>query len=239
MSRYRSLVIILLAFAGANIDAASYISFGRVFTANMTGNTILFGLSFAQRDIPGTLRSGIALIGFILGAIMAEGLLIRSRHPGDLPGAMLVPLLFEVVVLVLILLGWWQSGPVPDRLSIYRLIFLSAITMGSQSAAVRYLHIEGIATTYITGTLTGFSASFMDWLRGKTGLGKNGKLASSPTFQAAFPALQGAVWLIYGLGAVAGGIAAIHLYFLTLLLPIFAILAASLIAYMHSRKSQI
>ena len=38
----------MLTAAAGYVDAVSYLALGRVFTANMTGNTVLLGLSLVQ-----------------------------------------------------------------------------------------------------------------------------------------------------------------------------------------------
>ena len=48
---------------------------------------------------------------------------------------------------------------------IFLLIVLSAFAMGVQSAAVQRLGVPGIATTYITGTLTSLMVDLLGWLR--------------------------------------------------------------------------
>ena len=76
------------------------------------------------------------------------------RHPGaaDVPrgqDAMLTTLSLGRVVI---------DGSEPSGVVVYPLIVLSALAMGVQSAAVRRLAVADVATTYITGTLTGLTA---------------------------------------------------------------------------------
>src|SRR5215210_549077 len=63
----RNAMVVLLSVAAGCVDAVSYLGLGRVFTANMTGNTVLLGLSLGQADWQAALRSGVALAGFIMG----------------------------------------------------------------------------------------------------------------------------------------------------------------------------
>lgn len=46
----RNGLLLALAFAAGYIDALSYLGLGRVFTANMTGSTVLLGIAIAQFD---------------------------------------------------------------------------------------------------------------------------------------------------------------------------------------------
>lgn len=57
----------VLAFATGYIDALGYLGFGRVFTANMSGNTVLLGMALAQLDGDAVARSSLALAGLLAG----------------------------------------------------------------------------------------------------------------------------------------------------------------------------
>src|SRR5260370_13383849 len=63
------------------VDAVSFLSLGRVFTANMTGNVVI--LAFATVRVPGLsiAYSLTALLSFLVGAIF--GGRIRSRPGPD------------------------------------------------------------------------------------------------------------------------------------------------------------
>jgi ethanolamine transporter EutH len=70
--------ILLLTWASGCLDALSYVGLGQVFVANMTGNTVLFGLAIAQGDQLTILRSLTALLGFALGAMCSAFLVERN-----------------------------------------------------------------------------------------------------------------------------------------------------------------
>src|SRR5438270_12610490 len=63
------------------VDAVSYLSLGRVVTANMTGNIVL--LAFATAHVSGLsiARSLTALLAFLVGAIL--GGRVMARGPAD------------------------------------------------------------------------------------------------------------------------------------------------------------
>jgi hypothetical protein len=63
----RNAMLVLLSAAAGCIDAVSYLGLGYIFTANMTGNTVLLGLSLGRAGWQEALRSGVALVGFIFG----------------------------------------------------------------------------------------------------------------------------------------------------------------------------
>src|SRR6478736_4199571 len=61
------------------VDAVSFLSLGRVFTANMTGNIVL--LAFATAHVSGVsiARSLTALLAFLAGAILGGRLMARAN----------------------------------------------------------------------------------------------------------------------------------------------------------------
>src|SRR5437867_7362062 len=69
LPRLSALLLVLTITTGV-IDAISVLGLGRVFTANMTGNTVFLG--FALAGVPGfsPLRSVAALAAFLVGAFV-------------------------------------------------------------------------------------------------------------------------------------------------------------------------
>jgi uncharacterized membrane protein YoaK (UPF0700 family) len=64
----RDLSLLALTWAAGNIDAIGYLGLGRVFTANMTGNTVLLGLHLGQEQGGAALRALVALLSFGSGS---------------------------------------------------------------------------------------------------------------------------------------------------------------------------
>src|SRR5271155_3970156 len=71
----------LLGMTGVTglVDAVSFLSLGRVFTANMTGNIVI--LAFATAHISGlsVARSLTALLAFLVGATLGGRVMARAR----------------------------------------------------------------------------------------------------------------------------------------------------------------
>lgn len=179
--------LLTLALAGGMLDAASYLGLGRVFTANMTGNTVLLAVALVRGSGGDATRAAVALGGFAVGVALGVAALKPSEQAW--PRLATGTLLLESLALGLALAGW-----VVARESLrFELIALSALAMGLQSAVVRGSHVGGVNTTYVTGTLTNAIARLVDRWRGQRE-GPQG------------PSLPGATWMIYGAGAVAGGL---------------------------------
>jgi len=85
------------------VDAVSFLSLGRVFTANMTGNVVL--LAFATAHVSGLsiARSLTALLAFLVGAILGGRVMARANADSQIRFAAQAFLL-EVAFLLLRLL---------------------------------------------------------------------------------------------------------------------------------------
>jgi uncharacterized membrane protein YoaK (UPF0700 family) len=217
-TRTRDSLLLALSFAAGYVDALSYLGLNRVLTANMTGNTVLLAIGLAQLDTDAAVRCSVALAGFLAGAATGAWMVERDQAPGVWPRTVTYALALETAILCLFAAGWQSAGDAPAALPLGILIGLSALAMGVQSAAVRRLEVSGIATTYITGTLTQLVARFMT---PKTRYG------GSPSRHGM---LLCAVWVVYFGGAA---LAAIDLRLSSLiaqLLPIAVILCVVVIA---------
>ena len=184
-------LLLALAFAAGYIDALSYLGLSRVFTANMTGNTVLLGLAVAQFDGDAAARSGVALAGFLMGAAAGAWIVEHDHSESFWPRAVTLALGLELFILVAFAVGWQlASDALPAAIPTAALILLSALAMGVQSAAVHRLQVTGISTTYLTGTLTNLVARLMRRTRRKT----------TPVLENR--AMLAAVWIVYLGGAI-------------------------------------
>lgn len=185
----RNNLVLALTLAAASVDAISYLGLDQVFTANMTGNTVLLGLALARLDAAGAVRSGIALVAFALGAALVALLPGRVADGRLWPSAVTGALAAELVLLAGFAGIWLVVGagaPAPAR-SV--LIAVAALAMGAQSGAVTRLGMRGVATTYVTGTVTSLAT---DVAIGRHGSGRRLRLG---------------VLAVYVAGAIGGGAA--------------------------------
>jgi uncharacterized membrane protein YoaK (UPF0700 family) len=192
--------LLALALAAGAVDAASYLGLGRVFTANMTGNTVLLGVALARGSGGDAARSAAALGGFCLGVVIGVSI-IRGRK-GTWPLSTWEPLVLEAAALAGLLVAWAAVGVGPAR---YALIAVSGLAMGAQTAAARAAPTGGVNTTYVTGTLTNAIARLVEHARLR--LARRASVADRPATGAGAaqgPALPGGVWLTYAVGAVGG-----------------------------------
>jgi uncharacterized membrane protein YoaK (UPF0700 family) len=167
-------------------DAVAFFGFG-VFTANMTGNTVLLGGAIAGRifgRVPGDIGlalPALSLIAFSLGGIAAAVLL---GFRGDLRRRSSALLLAVAALLALTaLLQRWDA---PRTLSV---ALLSAV-MGLQSLLAVRFGVGGVSTTYVTGSIV---HAIDTLLRGAGGDGARSEGRASA-----------GAWALYLTGAFAG-----------------------------------
>lgn len=202
-------LLVFSAWAAGAVDAISYVGLGHVFTANMTGNTVLLGLALGQVQGLASLRSLAALGGFVLG-VAAGALLVEAiSGPEARAAAIRRAVALEGGILAVLAAAWFMAGTEPASGGLYGLIALAAAAMGIQSAAVRRLNVAGVATTYITGTLTGLCAGLVARLRApRPPAGTGGAAPPPPPARGLRP--PAAVLVSYGLGAMASGVILDH-----------------------------
>lgn len=234
-------MLLALTFAAGAIDAISYLGLGHVFTAMMTGNTVLLGLALGQGEVRAALRSIVALIGFSIGVFVGAIIVERDSKPVEWPAAVTDALVFESVILGIFAAISYLFGSA--RLTvIYLLIILLACAMGIQSAAVRRLGVPGIATTYITGTLTSLMVDLLGWLRSMAAPLPVPKTVDRTVDQSSpwMPweqrvGLLAAVVILYCFGALVGGVLESQSPPLASLSPLAALLVVVLNAVIRQR----
>src|SRR5258708_7147202 len=146
----RRICVLLFAWGAGSVDAIMYLA-GRVFTANMTGNAVLLGIAAGQGRSTEAVRSVIALLAFAAGIVIGAVLVGEGGKPKRWT---LVRRAVLVETIILAVFTAVCRAPLESRMVITLMIAVSGLAMGLQSATVKRLNLPGIATTYITGTIT-------------------------------------------------------------------------------------
>jgi len=160
-----TVIAVVLTFASGGVDVAVFARLGNVFASVMTGNIVVFGLSLARGSLSLGLHTGAAVCGYIVGVAL-------GTRPGSPPGRdgasvavarwpsrVTALLLAELALLVSFAVGWEVTGSRPAGAAQIVLLIVVACAMGLQSAAVVQMDLGSVATTYLTGTLTGLVSS--------------------------------------------------------------------------------
>lgn len=200
----REAMLLMLTWAAGSVDAISYQSLGRVFTAMMTGNTVLLGLALAQGEILAAVRSILALLGFVFGVTLGALIVERDETEAEWPAPVTSALAVEALLLAVFAAVWHWTEAAPRAVQF--LIVLLGAAMGVQAAAVRRLGVPGIATTYITGTVTSLFVDAVNWARSSmTGRSKPAPAGEPFAWEQRVGLLAG-VFFVYGLGAFSGAL---------------------------------
>ena len=182
----------LLTLVAGLADAVGYVAMGGVFAANMTGNTVLAGLSLGEGHFDLAAKRLAPLVTFFLGAMIARLLLRLFHRPA-------VPLLIEAALLAVV--GLLPIGREPS-------LMLVALAMGLQASAITHFGGTSVSTVVVTSTLARIAEATLDrmWPTGR------------PLPSVATPRLLALTWIGYLVGAV-GGVLLVGVVHRPLLVP--------------------
>ena len=206
-----------LAFVAGFVDTVGFVGLFGLLTAHVTGNLVLLG---AEVVLPGhgALIKLCAFPAFISGIALARMLVLsRSKRGRAAAGALL---LLQVTFLGASLLVWKIGSPFASGNAPLAIVtgMLAAAAMGVQNAGGR-LAWRGLSpTTVMTGNVTQLVIDLIDRMRGA------GDAELTQRMRRLFLPVVG-----FGVGASAGGFAALHALLAALLLPlvILAVLAST------------
>ncbi len=149
------------------VDAVGFILLSRVFTANMSGNAIHFGMEWGHGQWSRGATRIVAIAAFFAGGMVAEVLHEAGRRRSWPSRGLAATLVAEGVILVAfvaaaaVCLGW-DAGRSANGSALFGLIALGAAAMGAQNASLRRAGRIRIHTTHITGELTQVSREVVE-----------------------------------------------------------------------------
>lgn len=191
-------LLVLLGIASGSADGWSYFGIGHAFVANMTGNTVLLGVSIFHLHTD-FLHPLITILCYCIGTSVGT-LLAHDVEPGSVWSRSVAWSLFlEALLLIGSEIAWIAIGYNPGPRASLILLGCVAAAIGVQSGAMIQLRIPGVVTTYITGTWT-------TMVNGLTllGIGAPRVERDKARFEERF-ALQAIVLVAYFLSAVLTG----------------------------------
>ena len=162
-------LMLALTFSTGVIDAVGYLGLDRVFTGNMTGNVVILGMALAGADDLPVVGPIIALLLFMLGALIAG----RTLRPVAAGWSNRSTVLFALVGLV-ILLAAVPMLVLDDPAEPIKLAVTGALglAMGLQAGAARHIGVKDVTTVVVTSTIVGLAfdskfggASGQQWKR--------------------------------------------------------------------------
>lgn len=227
-------IVLLFTFAAGCVDAITYLAV-HVFTANMTGNAVLLGIYLGQGKGASAAYSLIALIFFIAGVVLGGLLAGEGGDKAKTVTAVRGEVLVETAILAAFAAAFLLPAPREDRTIAFLLIISSALAMGLQSATVKRLHLPGIATTYITGTITNlFFGITQHWGPGsRSGAREVAATGGGSPALKRFHILQAEVFLCYALAALLCGALYTRWPSLVAWLPVVAIAGVAAMMFLN------
>jgi len=162
-------LMLALTFSTGVIDAVGYLGLDRVFTGNMTGNVVILGMALAGADDLPVVGPVIALLLFMLGALIA-GRTLRPVEAGWSGRSTVLFALVGVVILLAAIPMLVLDDPVePIKLAVTGALGLA---MGLQAGAARHIGVKDVTTVVVTSTIVGLAfdskfggASGQQWKR--------------------------------------------------------------------------
>ncbi|MGE5268659.1 MAG: YoaK family protein [Thiohalocapsa sp.] len=194
--------IALTAVAGY-VDCFGYLTLSRVYTAQMSGNTVLIAVHAGHGDAAAALIHAYTIAVFMAG-LLVSGFGIELGLRLGLHRVLALALGIEAACLAIVAL-WGapllQAGGIgtadAPQWPLLALLALLAIAMGTQNTALRTAGILAIFTTHVTGTLTRLSEQLVTGLLPRPGTRPRAALR-----EAGFSA---GLWLAFFLGALLAG----------------------------------
>jgi uncharacterized membrane protein YoaK (UPF0700 family) len=200
-----------LTFGAGFVDAFGYLTLSNVYTANLSGNTVLIAVKSATGQGPAALLHaytiGMFLIGLLASGILIE-IAIRQRFRRVLAAAMALEaiLLIGFTVFAGTVAAVGAGGPAGWHL--YVLLAIAAIAMGAQNTSLRMAGILSVYTTHVTGAVTRFSEHAVAWMFALIDQRKpsgDDRSRRRPGHELGQALLAAAIWIAFLGGAVFAG----------------------------------
>lgn len=227
------LTVTLLAAIAGFVDAVGYLSLHRVYTANMSGNSVAVGIQLGWQNWPELLRRFWPVVAFVAGMLFCR-ILVEIGARRKLRSIASVTILFEIGLLLPACL---LNSPRPEQ-TLY--VGLLAVAMGIQNAAVTRVQSVSVHTGFVTGVLlnsitelTKYFTWLFDCVRsGSHSFGQ--AIAKSPEQTPFHLALWLTfIWIAYVVGACCGTLGERALHFESLGAPILALLIVIAVDLRH------
>jgi uncharacterized membrane protein YoaK (UPF0700 family) len=172
---------VLLCFVAGFVDAFGYFRLGEVFTANMTGNTVLFSMALARADWAKAIVCVWTLGSFFLGSLAAA--LVKRLFLRDFPVLLLAAALLVATIQI----------DLPARVALAVLAFV----MGLQGGCISNFGGQRVQTIVLTSSIVRLA---------ETGVARLWPVPGDEPIRSATVGLFALVWISYGAGAVASGV---------------------------------
>jgi uncharacterized membrane protein YoaK (UPF0700 family) len=163
-----SVSLACLSLVSGCIDVLSFVELKDLFASAMTGNTALFALAMSRGDWLAASRSLSALLAFGLGVALGT-LMYTSKHQSTRIGIRWL-LVLELIFLTGCSILWSASSRPLEGSTLYAVIVLLALSMGTQAVVARSINSLGVNTVVFTSALIRIVISATGALRRRAAL---------------------------------------------------------------------
>ncbi|MGH9345567.1 MAG: YoaK family protein [Terriglobia bacterium] len=162
MDKIPLLVAVLLTWVAGFVDAVGFISLGRIYTANMSGNSVSVGIAISSQNWVVLFYRIWPVITYVGGLISCRILLeIGARE--RIRAIASVAFASEIVLLAPVCILGLPPRPASSELPI-AYIALLAFAMGAQNGILTRFSSHTLHTGFVTGTLLKFAEQFTKFL---------------------------------------------------------------------------
>jgi len=145
--------LLALTFVTGLIDAASLISLGHVFTANMTGNVVFMAMALAGAPGLSLLRSLLAFLATLAGGALGGHLDSRVKWNSRTSWLTAAFGIEAMGLAVADFCAWLNHTHLAEQRSVCLIIALTGLAMGVRNATIRRLGVPDLTTTVLTLTV--------------------------------------------------------------------------------------
>ena len=155
--REYTIALLVLTVATGAIDGVSFLALDRVFTGNMTGNVLFIGFGLVGVDGIPLINNVVALLTFMLGAVLGSRFTRGGAEGIRLPVRSLTVLAVGTGSVLVLAAVWLVLGTISVPVMII-ITGLLALLLGAQAAAVKHIGIRDLSTVVVTMTMVNLSA---------------------------------------------------------------------------------
>jgi uncharacterized membrane protein YoaK (UPF0700 family) len=160
LSAGRAAIAVALTAVAGFVDALSWLALDRVFTAQMSGNTVLVAVHAAAGE-RGQALLHVYTIGMFLFGLLISGIVIELGLRWRLRRLLAAAMALEAALLAVFAI-WGHpllnpAGGATPGWAVYLLVAVASLAMGVQNTSLRMAGVLGVYTTHVTGTLTRLS----------------------------------------------------------------------------------
>lgn len=200
----------LLALVAGFVDAVGYLALGRLFVANMTGNTVVAAADLAQQEWGTAGHRAFPIPLFVVGAA-AGAAAIEVAHRRRWRSAHAVAFGLEAGLLAAFAVAAQplvEAGAVRTESAalFYALAALPTLAMGIQSASFRRVGSGSLRTTYVSGVLTALAEETVFSLFRRAGRAPETAAYDDRRASTSRVLLLAGAWTVYAVGAGLGAI---------------------------------